>query len=85
MEKSSGNLIPNQGTPCWVVEGSSSPATGWCEDDPTPEQAMEDLASLARGSKEDFRVAMDGIRKSGEAGLARLRSTDGEGVNPTKL
>lgn len=61
-----------------VVEHGGWLSTGWSEDDPTPEQAMEALASLSRMTPEEYRIAMSGLRRSGEEGLARLQEAEEE-------
>jgi hypothetical protein len=54
----------------YVVEHSGWASVGWSEEDPTADEAMAALASLR---KVDFPSAMEGLRKSGETSLKRLK------------
>ena len=66
----------------YVVEHGGWSAVGWSGDDPTPEQAMDALAGLSRMTPQEYRLCMDGLRRSGEEGLARLQEAE-SGVAPT--
>ena len=62
--------------PHYIVEHGGWSSVGWSEEDPTPDEALEALASLG---KIDFSAAMDGLRKSGEERLKAMKeSPDGK-------